>query len=161
ALRENAGSFSDTRPWLNRVVAHLTLAQAARGKSGLGTAGRLSEIVVLALVGRQTDALTAIHSMESAHPDAATASWLRALEIRTIGDYRLADLQQSTRLERLEYARALATDLNADIVSEYLRKMGFNKIPADWMRIGMQGVDSLQSGLMFCAESVPAEYDDA
>lgn len=159
-LKENAFPFTDARRWINRTVAHLAVAGAAREGKPLGAAGRLSRIALLCLVCRNADAVAAITQWRADKLDDATQSWLRALQIRATGDYRIADLPHARQVERLEYGRALGFNLNEDRVCDYLQTAKVTRLNADWVRIGMLGRDSIESGHVFCENSVNAEVQD-
>ena len=82
ALREAAGPFSDARPAISRLAAHLAVAAALRGPAAATPAGRMAEIALDTLVFRQAPALAALIALQAAHHSAAEAAWIRALSLR-------------------------------------------------------------------------------
>ena len=64
AMRDLAGFYTDTRPALCRLSAHLSLAHALRGGASPGLAGRFSGVLLESLVGRQRDALAGLDALE-------------------------------------------------------------------------------------------------
>ena len=159
-LRESASCFTDVRSWLNRIATHLTMAQALRGNSAYGNAGKLAEIAMLCLCGRQADAVAHIDKVDSAQNSPEMKSWLRALRIRATTDYRIADVQTATVVERLEHGRALADNLSADKLTDELRRHKPVGSPIDWLRIGMRGIASVESGHVYAEPAIAAELAD-
>jgi hypothetical protein len=105
-LRESAGGLSDTRWVLNRMTAHLAVAQALRnGQSAASMDGQLAHAALLALSNRQR---TALNALDAITPKTVPAlAWQRALRIRITEDWRLLPMPaQSPRIEKLEYFRA-------------------------------------------------------
>jgi hypothetical protein len=105
-LRESAGGMSDTRWALNRMTAHLAVAQALRnGQSKPSVDGQLASAALSALVDRQRTAVASLDAMTPATP--AHAAWQRALRMRVTEDWRvLTAPAAASRIEKLEYFRA-------------------------------------------------------
>lgn len=161
ALRESAACFTDLRPWLNKITAQLAIASALRGNSDYSASGKLAEIVLLSLCKRQTQAMELIGKAAEVEKNSdAMKSWLRALKIRTTSDYRIADLPIATVVERLEYGRALADNLGADQLTDRLKKITLNGPAIDWLRIGMRGIASVESGHIYAEPAPDAELSD-
>src|SRR5262249_39745860 len=72
ALREGPGRFSDVRHLLSLMTAHLAIAQSIEGAST--KSGQVAELVQLALVNRQKDALDGLAKWESASPSPSERS---------------------------------------------------------------------------------------
>jgi tetratricopeptide (TPR) repeat protein len=109
SLREAAMGLSDIRRQLNRLTAHLALADALRGDEPASADGALASIALSAIVGRQREAVDRIdvHLKKTASPE--ERAWLGALKMRSTSDWRLLpDPGKATLLERLEHVRALA-----------------------------------------------------
>jgi hypothetical protein len=106
ALRESAGGLSDTRWALNRMTAHLAVAQALRnGESTASIDGQLAHAALLALTNRQRTAIAALDAITQKTVPAL--AWQRALRMRVTEDWRMLPMpSQSTRIEKLEYFRA-------------------------------------------------------
>ena len=105
ALRESAGGLSDTRWALNRMTAHLAVAQALRNGESASIDGQLANAALLALTNRQRTAVAALDAMTQ--KTVAALAWQRALRIRVTEDWRaLAMPSKSTRIEKLEYFRS-------------------------------------------------------
>ena len=145
ALRETASCFSDVRPELNRIAAHLAIAKALNAGTEYGATGKLADITLMILSGREAEAISKIDSM-NASSNETVQTWLRALKVRATNDYRIAYLKKSSPLERLQYGRALADDVGADYLTEYLEKNKPDGNAIDWLRIGSRGVSTVESG---------------
>jgi hypothetical protein len=156
ALRETASCFNDVRSELNRIAAHLAIAKALNGGTEYGAAGKLADIALMTLSGREAEAVVKIDSMIPSSSE-AVQSWLRALKVRATNDYRIADLKKSSPLECLQYGRALADDIGADYLTEYLEKNKPEGNAIDWLRIGSRGVSTVQSGHVYIEPGVMME----
>ncbi|HEY9713958.1 MAG TPA: hypothetical protein V6C72_10840, partial [Chroococcales cyanobacterium] len=158
--RESAACFTDVRPWMNRIAAHLALATALQGAGKRTAAGDLANAVLLTLCKRQSDALAVAESISSGHPSEALSSWMRALKVRNTGDYRLADIKRATTVEKLEYARGLADDISTDSMSDYLDKEKIDtQVVPDWDRIALRGLSSVEAGHRYAIPSLKTEMD--
>lgn len=82
ALRESAGIFTDVRPALSRIAAHLSMSSALRQKAPEGLDGLLARAVTMTLVGRQKDALAILAAIEPIVTSAPDKAWIRALRLR-------------------------------------------------------------------------------
>jgi len=105
ALRESAGGLSDTRWAMNRMTAHLAVAQAIRNGQPMSIDGQLANAALLMLSNRQRTAINALDAIEL--KTTAALAWQRALRMRVTEDWRpLATPGAATRLEKLAYFRA-------------------------------------------------------
>ncbi len=159
ALKECAACFTDVRPMLNRTSAHLTLAKALNSDGSLTNDGKLAEIVLNCLGGREAQAVSLIETMEKTTKDPATLSWLRAMRIRATHDYRIADKENGTALEKIEYFRALTADIGADALTDYLKARKV-RLTMDWLRIGYRGINSVQAGHIYAEPGMNMEMAD-
>jgi len=156
ALRETAACFSEVRPALNRIAAHLAIAKALNGNGEFGAAGKLANIALMTMARHEGEAVGQIDSLNSSSSD-AMRTWLRALKIRATNDYRMADLKKASALELLQYGRALADDVGSDYLTEYLEKNKPAGNSIDWMRIGARGVGTVESGHIYSEPGVEME----
>jgi hypothetical protein len=113
ALRAPLISYGDSRHLVDATVAHLAIADA-RSRGRLGTEGELALVILDLLVGRDVSALQRIRNLSSRLPGATGASWSRALQMRANGDWRVYSEKGASRLEHLEYVRALARSWSAE-----------------------------------------------
>jgi hypothetical protein len=144
-LRERAEAFTDVRPVLCRMTAHLAFARALRGGARYGVAGQYAELALLAMAGRGAEAeqtLTALKGATTRAP--GQIAWLNALELRIKADPRSAGAAaDETLLERLELFSTLIETRNTDLAVEAVPHE--DAIP-DWARIIRQGnVPSVQT----------------
>jgi tetratricopeptide (TPR) repeat protein len=137
AMREADGHFTDVRPALGRMTAHLAFASALRTGGERSLAGRYAEAVHAALTGRAAEALTRLTALK-ASPDPQNP-WLDALALRVTEDWRtFGDPGGRTLLERLEYVRALVATRNDGEVLAFLQRPGLEAL-ADWPRLVAPG----------------------
>lgn len=134
ALREPVARHGDTRWAMNRMTAHLALAQALRGDTVASIDGRLASAVLLTLTGHQVRAMATLGALDDAATPAVQA-WTRALRLRITEDWRLlADPRAATRLEQREYLRARRVTGRNVTGSSELERLG-RTMDVDWFRI--------------------------
>jgi tetratricopeptide (TPR) repeat protein len=139
ALRENAGTFADTRPALCRMSAHLALARALRAPAPPGLDGEYARLIQTTLLGRQSEAVDEIARLRRGRPTPGQRAWLVALAMRNTGDYRLAaNPARASALERIEYVRALKRSQGGLKALEFLSSQRA-KPSTDWARIALCG----------------------
>ena len=163
ALREASGAFSDVRPALQRMTAHLTLARALGDAGAPSLAGRYAELVLLSLVNRQREAIDKLEAIEASSDAPTERAWLRALRLRITGDWRmLPDAKGATLLERLERLRARVERLSSDVAVAEFEPRTSEPIP-DWGRIILRaGGDATVSHCGTLGSSlVAAEFAEA
>lgn len=158
-LREAAGMHADPRSTLNRMAAHLAFAGAVRGEASPGPDGRLAEIVLSTLVGRQREALAPLESLKAGRPTKAESAWIDALMSRNDGDWkRIKSPKSATLLERIEYFRAAGRGAG---VGQALTALGPRLEPvADWGREVLQRSFSVGEGHQFVPPSIALELGE-
>lgn len=159
ALNDHAGTFRDVRTPLNRLVAHLTLADAF-GAQTSEPSRRLAEALRLTLIGQQADALAIIGQLP--RDDAAWTEWAALLRLRNTCDWREGRetaLHGSDAL-KLEYFRALTIAINADAGVQFLRE---GKIPLNlgFARIANETGLSVGNGHVFTKPIFGAEIAES
>jgi hypothetical protein len=160
ALREAAGTFSDTRRTLCRITAHLAIARALRGTD---TPPLLAygEATLLTLVDRQRDALAALDRLENAEPLPGGEAWRRALRLRNTRDWRLGkNVARATLLERLELFRAYHESIGASAAMNSLAKAPMEPM-SDWPRIAMSLGATVEQSHFFGEAGVLLERTEA
>lgn len=142
ALRESAGEFADTRALLSRMTAHLTLGRALRPNQGPGATGVVAEAVLLALAGRQAEAMQAVAILEddARISEPARSAWCAALRLRATEDWRQEPPGRSL-LERRELYRALVNGYDPIHADERMAGRMVDEVP-DWSRISLQRLES-------------------
>ena len=158
ALRDCAGRSTDIRPALVRFTAHLALARALRGEAATGLAGRFAETALVSLVGRERDALGRLDGLEAAARTPAERAWVRALRLRSTGDWRIArDAKGLSLLERLEEFRALVWGQGDGEALAWLDRGRPEDMP-DWSGIALDAYPlSVDTANRF-AEMAPVQY---
>jgi tetratricopeptide (TPR) repeat protein len=134
ALRETDGRFTDARPFVNGIVAHLALAQALRGDGVSGEDAELSGIVLDALLYRQSTAMEALDRLAGAGPSGNREAWTTGIRLRITNDPRLVPgRRDASRLEKLESLRALRHSRGCRAAVEQARSWRLPR-SADWVR---------------------------
>lgn len=119
-LNDHAGVFRDPRRILNRMTAHLALAQA--GNVDESDPGFLvASALLLTLTGNQSAAVAAIERWPDTDP---LAPWKTLLLLRNTGDWRLAEHlgPQTPPAVRNEFLRAMVTAITPRAALDYLRE---------------------------------------
>jgi tetratricopeptide (TPR) repeat protein len=162
ALREGAGYYTDARPALCRMTAHLALARALRDGTSPGLAGRFDDALLDTHVGRQRDALARLDALEAAAESHAEKAWVRALRLRNTLDWRIArDARGLTLLEKLQEFLALAWSLDALEALAWLDGQGRPEPIADWGRIAMGANCSVECFNRFAPAAAVEEMREA
>jgi tetratricopeptide (TPR) repeat protein len=160
ALREAAKTLADERYAMCRMAAHLAVARGIRNGAEVGLSGRVAEILVLTLVGRQMDAVTALERLQTQSASTpGIEAWARALRLRNTGDWRRNKGRGATRLEQLEEFRALRYRLPPDAPERYL-----DEIDAAGDTIGhrliLGGGATVADCARFAGTAVPTELEE-
>src|SRR4029077_5882258 len=88
ALRESPGDFGDARRLMSKMTAYLAVAQTIQPAPT--RTGQVAELIQLALIDRQQDALDQLAKWE-ASASVLDRVWIRALKMRVTGDWRLLE----------------------------------------------------------------------
>lgn len=161
-LRESYGRQSDTRWVLNRMTAHLAVAEALRRGAAPGIDGRLALALQAALKNHQTTALTLIEALVRDTHTAAVAAWGRGLRMHVTRDWRLLPVPaDGTRLEQREYFQARRVTLRNVTGTSELARLG-QPMDADWFRILTASVTGVEDASLVtqALEMERAEIDD-
>lgn len=147
ALREHAGMFTDTRPALSRLSAHLAMAGAIRAGTPAGICGQLADVCLQTLAGRQAAAVAALDGLSSAAAGhSELVSWCKALRMRNTFDWRLLkDPAVATLFERLAYFNAKGVCVSADSACELLESREPEEMP-DWACMSMEHAPGVAVG---------------
>lgn len=160
ALREPVGRQSDTRWAMNRMTAHLALADyALRGDAAASIDGRLASAALSVLTGHQVRAMAAIDGLDSDASTPAVQAWTRAIRLRVTEDWRtLADPRAATRLEQRGYLRARRVTGRNVTGSSELERLG-RTMDVDWFRIINGSVVGVEDASLV-TEALDAERAD-
>lgn len=154
ALREAAGDFWDAGPLLNRMAAHVAVAEALRRGSAPSLDGQIAMAVLASVTGREKEALERLALIKPASASAPEAAWVRALGLRNTRDWRsLPEPTKATLLERLEYFRA------AENAGGLARAMAFldARPPeplADWAYVALEKQTKIEEGHRFAPSAL-------
>jgi hypothetical protein len=160
ALRESAGIFTDVRPALSRMAAHLSMSSAIRQQAPEGFDGLFARAVTMTLVGRQRDALAILTAIEPHAASDGDKAWIRALRLRNTGDWRTPLSDNPSELERLEYGRALRTRVGSVSFLDFADRRPQDQA-ADWQRMALVAPFNVEIGHRFAPKALDREIDEA
>ena len=160
ALRESAEGLSNTRWALNRMTAHLAMAQALRNdESSSSIDGQLAEAALLALTHRQTTSLSILDGITADTPE--VLAWQRALRMRLNQNWKLlAEPMTATRLEKLEYFRARRMALRGTRAGQDLTDLK-ERIAPDFARSAAGRPLRVEDGNDFVSDGIESEIGEA
>jgi len=160
SLREAASFFGDIRRNMCRMTAQLAIADALRGDAQPGPVRRGADVLLLALVGRQQEALARLEGFAPAESSKAHQAWSRALRMRATNDWRpVLEPEKATLLERLEYVRARSVSVAESAVSEYLAQHPSESM-TDWAHVALQRGLSVSVCGLFADSVIPADLEE-
>jgi len=159
ALRESAGGLSDTRWALNRMTAHLAIAQALRdGQSPASIDGQLATVTLLTLSNRESTALRALDAIDVKTTGAL--AWQRALRMRITEDWRLLALPAAaTRIEKLTYFRARRHTLRGIRAGQELTDLR-EPTAVEFARLVQSRPFGVEDGQQFVLDGLAAEMGE-
>jgi len=102
-MRENAGSFWDTRGFCNHATAHLALARALNPSHAQSDCGAVAELLIGLLIDTKSDCQKRIEELVNHIGNTPELEpWVIAAKLRNTRDYRVArTLEKSTLLEKI------------------------------------------------------------
>lgn len=162
ALGETASTvFSDVRPLLSRITAHLAAANAMRGAGGPTPDGEWARIVLTTLTGDQASAMRGISALSSRRDTPADRVWARALQLRNTGNWReFAAGSQGTLLERLQEASAIRARVGSGAFDAALPDL-VHEDAIEWIRLVTASDFSVGAGRTLVDGAVEREWKEA
>ncbi|HEY9679036.1 MAG TPA: hypothetical protein V6C76_13585 [Drouetiella sp.] len=159
-MLEAADEHSDTRFLLNRMAAHLSMSIATADSADLNISGKIADIALESLSGRDAVAMKKNDVLTKEQTDPVLKSWLRALKIRSSGDYRLYDSANQTSIESTQFGLSYAANTDGDKVQEFIQQHpDVCKSKIMWMRITQSGKVSVQVGHQVTDKLLPEEQN--
>lgn len=132
-IRENARSFSDIRPLLCRMTAHLAFASYLRDGGNPGPEGSWALVLHDLHAGRPQDALRRAGNQPA---EGASGRWKRAVELLVKRDWRRGgDLPDPSLVEAIALARALHKHQGNPAMIEFLENQEELQGIPEWSRI--------------------------
>ncbi len=157
-MLEICGLFSDTRAPLDRMTAHLALAQALN-KDKLSNVGEIANIALESMSCRDAVAVALIEEAEKLQMNPVEKSFLRALKIRSTTNYRYFSEAEKTRIEEYQYGLRYAQSRGIMEAMETISK-NHGPLNIQWRRILASGPATVQTGHMLQAHMVSSEIAD-
>lgn len=156
-LREAADDLTDVRWALNRMTAHLAMAEALRGKQASSLDGQLATVTFYGLANRTATALQVLDGIRDRAGDARLAAWKRALRLRLTHDWRIATAPaKAFRIEKLEYFRARRKTLRDLRAGQELSELAQSAAP-DFTRIVQSFRYGVEDGHQFVNDALGGE----
>lgn len=160
-LRESADDLTDVRWVLNRMTAHLAVAEFGRTPGASVTPatpdGELARVAFLALSNRIASGLAALDAIADRPNDPAFAAWRRALRWRLTHDWRGGAVPaDGLRIEKLEYFRARRKTLNTVRAGQELTDLK-EPAAADFARIVQSRAFGVEDGRQIVEPTLGAE----
>ena len=166
ALREAAGPFSDIRPNLNRMAAHLAVANAV---APAGKENILRSMVIIlqdAMINLQVSALERLSRFEGDYrrdPERDLHRiWVDALRTRITGDWRiLKNKPHLSPLEKIALFRAISHSISSENALAWIREREEHQIPFnEAARIVAETSYSVGLGHVFMQNSIGVELQE-
>ena len=160
-MRENSGSFWDTRGFCNRATAHLAIARMLRSGQGQSDCGAVGELLVGLLMDTKSDCEKRIDALTSRVGSAPELKpWTVVARLRNRRDYRIIpDPTQGTLLERIELFRAMGEAAGPQAACKALAS-SLKEPLADWTRILLQFRFTVDEGHQFTQAAIPFEMTE-
>lgn len=161
-LNDYAGCFRDIRPVLNRMVAHLAVADAL-GANQEWTSRQLAEAIRLTLCGQQANALSVIDRWTGAEwQTPAFQGWAALLRLRNTDDWREKSELAKAGPEalRYEYFRALTEVADVDMARTFLDDLKIEPT-ISYFRMANESSLSVANGHYFTSPWIKAELAQA
>lgn len=162
AWREHAGRYSDVRPALNGMAAHLALGLALRGRAGSATPeGRIARVMVDVLAGRGASTQAALDELRATLSQQAERVWIEALSRRAeLVAPSVEPGPEASSLVRLEFERGRRAAGGESALLDLLD--GRKTLTADSTRILMADLDAgVEAGNVYAEGAVDLELAEA
>ncbi|MFM2199485.1 MAG: hypothetical protein RLZZ505_2917 [Verrucomicrobiota bacterium] len=155
-IRENARQFSDLRPLLCRMTAHLTIAMKLRAGNNPSPDGQWAQVLYDYHAGRP---LKARKLMEQIKTDGDTERWKRAVEVLITGDWRrTGDLAEPSLAEAIAHSRALKLHRGNPKMLEFVTTHKDLQAIPDWSRLVSGAGKSVEEGHIAMESAVGMEF---
>ena len=158
-LREEAEWFTDLRPLVCRMTAHLAVARALRDGESPSTDGKWAELLFDFHAGRRVQANSSLDKLNAA--DGPALAWSRAMTAYLQGDWRPLDGKEDlSPLELLAQFRALRIHVSADRAAALLQSHEDLQQFPDWSRVLLSYGPSVEHGHICRENALPLEFGE-
>ena len=155
-MRENSRQFSDLRPLLCRMTAHLAMADHLRGGKDASNIGRWARVFYDYHAGRP---MAAREEMKTIAADGDSGRWKRVIELLITGDWRrMEDLAEPSLAESIAHARALSTHLGIPEMMKFVGERKDLQATPEWSRLLSGPGKSVDEGHLAMSSCVPMEF---
>ena len=132
-VRENARQFSDLRPLLCRMTAHLVVARKLRGQVQPSPVGQWAQVLHDYHAGRPRKSRDLMRELQL---DGDAGRWKRTVELLITGDWRRTeDLAEPSLAEAIAHARALKQHRGNALMLEFVTSRKDLQAVPEWSRL--------------------------
>lgn len=155
-IRENARQFSDLRPVLCRMTAHLTFARKLRGETQPSPAGQWAQVLYDYHAGRP---LKSRELMQLIPAEGDSGRWKRVVELLITGDWRrTGDLAEPSLAEAIAHSRALKLHRGNPMMLEFVTGRKDLQAVPEWSRLLAGAGKSVEEGHIAMKSAVAMEF---
>jgi tetratricopeptide (TPR) repeat protein len=154
-IRENARQFSDLRPLLCRMTAHLTLARKLRAGNKPSPVGQWAQVLYDYHAGRP---LKSLEVMQLIPTGGDAGRWKRVVELLITGDWRrTGDLAEPSLAEAIAHSRALKLHRGNPMMLEFVTGRKDLQAVPEWSRLLSGTGKSVEEGHIAMKSAVAME----
>ncbi len=155
-MRENARQFSDLRPLLCRMTAHLTCARKLRGETQPSPVGQWAQVLYHYHAGRP---IKSRELMQLIAADGDHGRWKRVVELLITGDWRrTGDLAEPSLAEAIAHCRALKLHRGNPLMLEFVTGRKDLQAVPEWTRLVAASGKSVDEGHLAMKSAVAMEF---
>lgn len=155
-IRENARQFSDLRPLLCRMTAHLAFSEKLRAGAKPSPVGQWAQVLYDYHAGRPRNS---IELMQSIPAEGDAGRWKRVVELLITGDWRRTeDLADPSLAEAIAHSRALKLHRGNPVMLEFVTGRKDLQAVPDWSRLLAGPGKSVEEGHIAMESAVAMEF---
>jgi hypothetical protein len=155
-IRENARQFSDLRPLLCRMTAHLAFSEKLRAGADPSPVGKWAQVLYDYHAGRPRKSL---ELMQSIPTEGDAGRWKRVVELLITGDWRRTDdLADPSLAEAIAHSRALKLHRGNPVMLEFVTGRKDLQAVPEWSRLLAAMGKSVEEGHIAMESAVAMEF---
>ncbi len=155
-IRENARQFSDLRPLLCRMTAHLTIARKLRAGNKPSPVGQWAQVLYDYHAGRPRKSR---ELMQLIPTEGDAGRWKRVVELLITGDWRrTGDLAEPSLAEAIAHSRALKLHRGNPMMLEFVTARKDLQAVPEWSRLLSAVGKSVEEGHIAMKSAVAMEF---
>ncbi|MEY3897030.1 MAG: hypothetical protein RLZZ214_2551 [Verrucomicrobiota bacterium] len=155
-IRENARQFSDLRPLLCRMTAHLAFAGKLRAGAEPSPVGQWAQVLYDYHAGRPRKARELMQQLPF---EGGAGRWKRVVELLVTGDWRrTGDLAEPSLAEAIAHVRALKLHRGNPLMLEFVTERKDLQAVPEWSRLLAGAEKSVDEGHIAMKSAVAMEF---